>query len=474
MKKFFTAIIACVLSLLVFMGVSACKGGSWGGTTMNGWGAVDSSENGGFLVETENYLYFINGIGVSTADNTFGTPMKGALMAADKNDLSKTQVVVPKLFVASDYNAGLYIFGNAQNAYVYYGTPSTDKNNSGAIANDELTFMRTKLNGTASETFFTVDSLSAEYRFLEKDGKVYLIYYDTENEGLYAYDTASKSKTLIAKTNDKENVKTDGEYRTLDKYYFTDDGIIFTTTVYKEEYYSSAAQQSNYSRLTASYNQVYKYSAGDAVNGALAGTVVLDGKADDALACKTYSVNMIKDGYIYYTETLGDASTKTYACQVSALGNAAAEIKNESAMVENNLIVALDEVYYVSGSTVYRTTLLEKNTGDAPVMQASDMSSLLFKDGDDIYYLNASQSVSRKKINDADAKQIYVTDVMIATAWYDYELVTIGGEKYFMYCDGSSTAASYVRYIKLGADRLGSSRLIALIKERIGDGEDNV
>ena len=48
-------------------------------------GTVNS--NGGFVVEKGEYVYFVNGVQTYTADNTYGTPVKGALMRIKKTDV---------------------------------------------------------------------------------------------------------------------------------------------------------------------------------------------------------------------------------------------------------------------------------------------------------------------------------------------------------------------------------------------------
>jgi hypothetical protein len=96
----------------------ACANNNWSGSNLSLAPSKAGSlvENGGFIAETENYVYFINGMADSNADNTLGTPIKGALLVAEKSNLSKTEIAVPKLFVASNTSAGLFIDGE----YVYY------------------------------------------------------------------------------------------------------------------------------------------------------------------------------------------------------------------------------------------------------------------------------------------------------------------------------------------------------------------
>ena len=68
MKKKIGKIVACVMAVLMLVGVAACGNNGWQGTTMTNWGTISTttSADGGFVAETQNYIYFINGF----ADNT--------------------------------------------------------------------------------------------------------------------------------------------------------------------------------------------------------------------------------------------------------------------------------------------------------------------------------------------------------------------------------------------------------------------
>ena len=195
MKKLLTALLTLALVVLTAFSLTACDKNGFEKTSMKNWGAIKTT--GGVITETDNYVYFINGITTSSGDNSFGTPVKGSLMVADKSDLSKTEIVVPKLFTSRDYSAGYYVYGSGAETYVYYGTPCTEKNSSGAVANDQMTFMRTRLDGENSETYFTIPSLEAEYRIVENAGKVYIVYYDTEDSALKCYDTTNKKTSVF-------------------------------------------------------------------------------------------------------------------------------------------------------------------------------------------------------------------------------------------------------------------------------------
>ena len=260
MKKILTKLIGTMLVLcLLCSSLLACSNNNWFGNntiSLLPSGAGEVKENGGFIAETENYVYFINGVADSTSDNTLGTPIKGALLVADKADLSKTEIVVPKLFVASNTGAGVFVDGD----YVYYGTPSTEKNAEGEIASDELVFVRTKLDGSGqTDTFFTVKNIGVEYRIVKGDGAVCIYYYDTENSAIMCYDTGAKTAYEVIKTDAEQ----ENNY-SLDKYVFLDaDGsndiiALLTATVYTAEYDKELAEKNpTYTRPTANYNSMY-------------------------------------------------------------------------------------------------------------------------------------------------------------------------------------------------------------------------
>ena len=113
--------------------MAGCNEGNYKGDKLDYVSSeTDGVSNGGFVVEKDNYVYFINGAEDYTASNKYGEVTKGALMRIAKSDLDDSkyqnaEVVVPMLFVAQNFNSGIYIYGD----YVYYATPTTDKNLSG-------------------------------------------------------------------------------------------------------------------------------------------------------------------------------------------------------------------------------------------------------------------------------------------------------------------------------------------------------
>ncbi len=440
MKKALLKILSLVLIACMLFTAAACSNGSWEGTTMKNWGAV--KEMGGFVAETDNYFYVINGVGASTADNVFGTPVKGALVAVDKKDLSKSEIVVPKLFVASDYNAGLFIDGD----YVYYGTPSTDKLADGTPANTELHFMRTKLDGTDTKEYFKLSGISSEYRFVKGGNTVYIVYYDATETQLVAYDTANASKTVIAKT----DAETDKDY-SLAKYNFVKDAtgdvvVYYTTTVYAEKYLANKVDTGNYTRATESYNNLYAYKAGDAVNAetGLAGTLI--GSATGY----TYEIKTAGE-FTFYTETSVKSTTdvKTYGDTTKNViaNKKGVEIKNDAYVADGNIIKSLTEVYSLAENKVYRSTLVGNDKLEKQLVASkTSIASIIAVENGTLYYTNSESKILRTALTEG-ADEVILSQGTLLTSWFKTE---IHGDKLF-YLDNSSTGVSYVKCIDLSA-----------------------
>ncbi|MBQ9485715.1 MAG: hypothetical protein IJU83_02635 [Clostridia bacterium] len=447
----------CLLSVSLaatVVGAGACGGAgsdAWKGTTFTDYGAVDVATLGGFVAETANYVYFINGVGSSSSDNTFGTPIKGALVAAKKGDLSKAEVVVPELMVSTDYDAGVFVYGSGEETYVYYGTPNREKNSSGSVAYSEMTFTKTRLDGKKSEKLFTVSSHSVNYRIAEKNGVVYIVYYDADANAIVSYNCSEKKSTVIAKTDAKNNEKNAaGEYLSLGAYKFLkgDAQIAYTLTVYTEEYFAAKEEQTDsYSRETATYNYMYIYSAGEEPR------LVKDGKtAGDA----TYAITSYVDGYLFYTETKVGGKAITFGAKPDALD--AAEKINYSANVKDGAIIkALDEIYYFDSDShkIVRTTLV-KTAGDEfsvkeTIANDESISALISVENDYVYYYDTDgYIVALERTADGTGRQIRVSERTAAKTWYAPEKVSLSSGEYLLYCDSSAAGNSYVYYADLG------------------------
>lgn len=446
MKKRLFKILGLALSVVMLLGAFAgCGSANWKGSGIKDWGDVKEESLGGFVAETDKYLFYVNGVGVSSSDNTLGTPTKGALYAVDKSDFSKKSVAVPKLFVSTDYDMGIFISGD----YIYYGTPSTDKNSDGDIAYTDMTFTSSKLDGTDTKALFTVDSLALKHRFVEKDGAVYIVYYDNDQKAIVNYSVGSADKAEIAKTDEKtEAMETLGAYTFADK--VDADGLValYTATVYSEAYNEDKITETNGTRGKEDYNKVYAVVAGS--NEA---KPIFDGESEEA----TYAITLIKNGFVYYTKTINGTS-KTYAVSKADLmsGNAGVEVNADYA-VATTLVKSLNEVYFVQEGAVYQDTMIKKDmsaTTKRRVAVGESISTLLFIDGTDLYYYNSSNNIARIALNDEDAKEIRISDGTVTTTWFAPEKMNVNGKDYLFYIDNSSFGLSYVKYVELNMENV--------------------
>lgn len=450
MKKFLVKLLVGVLAVgLLLTSLIACAETGWKKTSLTSWGEGDVV--GGFIGEKGDYVYYINGNGSYTSKNSFGTPVKGSLMVFDKANLTVTEIAVPKLFTAADYNAGLYIFGD----YVYYGTPSTEKNSSGAVANTEMTFMRTKLDGTGTETFLTIDSRSSEYRIAEADGVVYIVYFDSNNSALKVYNTTTRSSSIIAKTDEK----TEGR-ETLKDHMFAKNGddvtLYYTVTVYREDYLEEKG-----SRDTQNYNAVYSYTVGQvAEDGAeLVGTKILNGESEFA----TYGLSLTYANKLFLTKTVNEKASD----YVYTVDDGIEKLKNKKSASVNNLFVNND-VYVVSDGKIMKGSFTESENLMQTVALAS-ASTLLgidtvsveveenqFVDYSYIYYINSDGRICRVELNNENANEQIVSEDTVMTSWYRPQFIEINNQTYLFYCDTSSYGAGYIKHINLNTCELVS------------------
>ena len=209
MKKTLGIMLATVCLGAMFAG---CGEGtlSYKGDKLDGYvSSATVSSNGGFAVEKGAYTYFINGQAAETDNNKYGETVKGALMripTADlkRNDFSKVKTVVPSLFVAKDYDAGIFIYGD----YVYYATPTTDKTDVGETATSYIDFKKAKLDGSEGamkDYFLRLSENTSRYRFVKENGVVYCIYEENVNG-----KAVLKSVNTETKENGKDDQRQDG------------------------------------------------------------------------------------------------------------------------------------------------------------------------------------------------------------------------------------------------------------------------
>ena len=164
-KKHLVSIIAIVALVAVLTAVLVgCNKFEWNSI---GGGNPDAAveSNGGYYVKQGEYVYFINGYDTNTTvDNTWGTPVKNAIVRAKLNadgTYSDAVVVVPKQVYNQNADGGFAIFGE----WIYYATPNNDMDKSGVASTTHTDFMRTKIDGSVTQLIATINSRSSRYFF---------------------------------------------------------------------------------------------------------------------------------------------------------------------------------------------------------------------------------------------------------------------------------------------------------------------
>lgn len=414
-KKLSVLSVAAVLAAGT-LSLAACGGGSVKITPDTSATGESVTSNGGFVVTTGEYYYFINGVEAYTAENTYGKVVKGALMREKKSDLkagkNTAETVVPSLITSSDYNSGIYIYGEGANARVYYATPNNVKNTSGEVESDYLDFKSAKLDGTDVKQYFHATQNSTVFRFVPVNGTVYILYVDGSD--LHSYNTASGVDTQL--------VTSMGAYvfNSDDK---TDPYVYYTMPV--KGWIDTEGGGSEYS-----YNQIYRVKA-DATEAAHKiefdkdwvenendgkepyqnfGSIVLDGigSTDEEFDTRfspdydgtvnlptmgySYTLQSYANGGIYFTRSVinaessglyylsadsitaswnsiaGNSVSTTgsdgYLDMVASKGNASNAGTAAIFYIERNATENTKHHYlYVSGSSIYRADVINDGTG---------------------------------------------------------------------------------------------------------------
>ncbi len=466
MKK----VLLAILVLAICIGMVGCGNSKWKTTVTDYSGEVSS--NGGFLVEKGDWVYFINGSESYTADNTFGSPVKGAIVRTKKSDFGKSdatsEVVVPEVVYSSEMtnSSGLFIFGD----YIYYATPCSEKNKDGEVRNTELEYMRTKLDGTDSKVIATISSNSDPYRYVEISGTVYLVLYTTNSESNNVLRVYNTTTCALSK-----------ESQTVSSYVLPDDltsGYAFyTTTVHNDELDSDE-----------SFNALHRFALDgsedvEILNGA--GTYS-DATNGIGIAGVTFDTVKWTGEYLYLSETSVETSSvvvykgvKASELTVEASGTTPATRLNYDKLVtldngsslassifaDSSIYVNLESIFYFDstyGIVKYDYRQLSNATfGRTKVYYNADILSATFefmKDGvaylsvDDVYYsLKLSDIIDLEtgdiKATASSVKPKKLNYFTINTSWYQPEIVG----NYFVTSVSATPFYDYVYVIDLSA-----------------------
>lgn len=412
-KKFLLALLALSLSIGVLAG---CGGSVYRSDPLDGYTSSNNAaeSNGGFVVKKDEWYYFVNGAEDYSADNSYGTPVKGSLMRISEADLAagnyaEADIVVPQLMVSQDYTAGIFIYGD----YVYYATPNTTRNMEGTVESSYLDFKSSKLDGTETmrSYYVQVSDNATAYRYVQVNGTVYLLYVDSSATEIHSYNTATGTNTVLAAG--------------YSSYAFdatdpTSSTVYYTMPVAKKNTYSGGSAQNE------SYNQLYRVNA-DATQSPYGELDLSDGYTDRALSegDEGYTMEYVNLGELVLD---GIGSGKTEGSPFNHHWTSREQCKSTSGFTYSFIkytdgklylsVTNLDAssssfVYSLDGSDVTEGwNSIEANPDLAGEDTALDLisvrtdgatsSAIFYEEGEDVYYLylDSNNAISRVKVGE--------------------------------------------------------------------------
>ena len=186
MKKALISVVIVVLVAVMLLTLTACNKYKWNAVGTTEYSSEEAVGNGSLVVKQGGYLYFVNNVADTSSltkdDNEWGANgSNGAIIKSKINEdgtLETLGVVVPKIFAPSYSDAGIYVYGE----WIYYAARSQKTDNKGNLIS-ALEFLRTKTDGTKTQSLAIVEDTSTTYIFTKtgllytKDSNIYYVDY---------------------------------------------------------------------------------------------------------------------------------------------------------------------------------------------------------------------------------------------------------------------------------------------------------
>lgn len=440
------------------------------------------SSNGGFLVETDKYVYFINGVESYSTTYKAGKVTKGALMRTEKSNLAKLgsddvsyDTIVSRLVVSDDMNAGVYLYGE----YFYYAVPSDENNKKGEVKNDQLMFLRTKADGSSTSASITKKDYphDAQFRYVQKGDNVYLVVY---SDGLYVYD-AVNGKLLTSyedETSSIQEILFDEENK----------GDVFYTVKPVNEY---VYDEESENKTTESFNFVYKLVLGETSVSADF-ELVLDGTGKKTqgmgtedcafLTGATFDLIRYTDGKLYFSlvsldDTLSNLTQyrvvdatdlkKENAKKITSIGRLMNEGDSNASkvFVDGALFLNENQILYVGTDGLMVYDYSKKNDantdlGASFVYDSENVKSatldFIVKEGEhEFLYYHNEHVYYKVDLTDVlggnvKAEEFRINKVDVNTDWYAPEVVAVekNGETHYMFV-AAYNDTDYLSYVNV-------------------------
>ena len=369
--------------------------------------------NGTMAVQKGDYLYYVNGKGSNTADNTYNTPIKGSIMrsklsdngtgvslAPSSNDLlnddvsSDTVMIVPKIFYSSNSKAGLYIYGDR----IYYVSPSVEKDKKGNVLTSSTDVFSCKLDGTDIKSIAYVASNSFDYYFWQADdGTVYFAYV-ADSKVTSVNCSNGRSVTLVEEYTNTPVLGSNGS-------------VYFTQSVLKDEEDESQTEMFNafYSIAMNAASSDAKLELLDKNGRTLTTYYNVERDASDPEYDEKYDkVKELKinpmayfDGYVIFGRN-DDGRTGTTYSYTYAYNVETKDVRYITKLTLSSIVYVKEALIasYAGTNTVivkvpFGSSIFDSATADtqAEILLNSSVTVLTVTD-DRIYYLNSSSRIA--------------------------------------------------------------------------------
>jgi len=403
--------------------------------------------NGGLAVKQGNYLYFVNGVTDYTGSNKIGTVVKGAIMRYTLDETGSVTgepvTIVPKKVYSSYAGAGIYVFGD----WIYYVTPSEVTSAGGKELTDYIEFMRTKVDGTGTQTIKRIEGNSTQYAFVNGS----LIY--NSNNKLTSINCETHKETVIS-----ENVSSFTIPKTAYKANST------ATDPDNLVYYIESKPEDDKSSRT--YNSLCVATADGATKVTVisADTYQEEGKYDYT-KCYTLSISGYTNGTLYFTKsyTANSSTTAagTFAYNFKDYVNADAkyEATRETEIVATNfsMVYPIDANTYLladsSNMWTYATdsATYTKLNGD----DSFSVTALNKVEDGYVYYTGNSQKLYRYKLDGTQVVEPLVRENFDTSFMYP---TLVAGSVYYIKNDDYK----YCYVLKVGEKE---SKMIGVMSE---------
>lgn len=468
-KKILLLLLALALTLGVLAGCNPYKADPLEGYTPSD-NAAES--NGGFVVKKDEWFYFINGAESYTADNTFGSVVKGSLMRIHEDDLAtgnyaESDIVVPQLIISEDYSSGIYIYGD----YVYYATPNTSRNMDGEIVNSYLNFRRTKLDGTdTSSNYVQLSDNAASYRYVQIDGTVYLVYVDSTNTEIHSLNIDTREDNVIVSGYaDYVFDETDPESPYL----------YYTMAVVKKNTYEYHAEESHSHSENEGYNQLWRIRA-DATEEDAYDFDMTDGYVDTSLSegDEGYAMEYTnygelvldgigrekKEGTPFNIDWEADhneiESARGYTYSIIEYTDGIAILSVTNLDASTAFVYALEDEDLTDGWSSIAANPGASDSGSLTPIAISTSnataSALYYKEGDTLYYiyLGSDNAITRVEVSDSAGDLDYIRETTyLARSQSGAELLYLDdGYLYFSKAGTNGNALWRIRYDGVKSD----------------------